>query len=235
MALKNIKDQLKETQSALHIFSTHINSRKDIERLHRGNLFNRRFSAMLSSYDNFETVGSRLERTILQYQILERKIQYEMRDKRDIPDELQPLMKEANRFGRENQADFKSLYIFAKIFLDEFTALFGFIHNWRGISSGSITSFYNSVTNYTGEDEKVLAFKSICLGRLKAADVFVTQYRDTHIVHDQTEHKETRWFLNDMRGGIRFIGGRPSVTPIELVFVAAGYVADTIDYTKKHL
>src|SRR3989344_2576767 len=114
---------------------------------------------MLSSYDNFETDGLRLERTILQYQILERRIQYEMRDKSDIPDELQPLMKEADRFGRENQADFKSLYIFAKIFLDEFTSLLGFIHNWRGISNGSVTSFYNSLTNYTGKDVKVVAFK----------------------------------------------------------------------------
>lgn len=235
MAFKKIKDQLQEIQFAINNLSTHINERKEIERLHRGNLFNRRFSAMLSSYDNFQTVGLRLERTIIQNQILEQKIQHEMRDKTDIPDELQPLMKEADRMGRENQADFKSLYIFAKIFLDKFTSLLGFIHNWRGISNSSVTSFYTALEKYAGEDEKIVTFKSSCFNRLKAVDVFVTQYRDKYIVHDQTEHKKTRWFLNDMRGGVRFIGGRPSITPVELVFVVAGYITDTIAYTSAHL
>lgn len=235
MVFKNIKNQLQETQSALNDFSIYINGRKEIERLHRDNLFNRRFSAMLSSYSDFETVALRLERMIAQNQILERQIQYEMRGKKNIPDELQPLMKDAHRMNKENQVDFKGLYIFAKIFLDEFTSLVGFMHNWRGISTRSVTSLYKALEKYVDRDKKIITFKNKCFNRLKAVNVFITQYRDNYIVHDKTEHKETRWFLNDMQGGVQIIGGRASITPVQLVFVVARYVMDTIDYTSAHL
>lgn len=66
MVFKEIKDQLQEINSALNNFSIYINSLKKIERLHRDNLFNRRFSAMLSSYSDLEIVALRLERTIEQ-------------------------------------------------------------------------------------------------------------------------------------------------------------------------
>ena len=228
MTRKNLREYLNETRDALGSLASHINNKKEIlEKLHRDNLFNRQFSAMLSSYSDFETVGLRLARTITESQKLEHDIQQRMQGLKQIPDELQPVMVEADRLTRENQADFKSLYIFAKIFLDEYTTLLGFIHNWRDIRNGSITSFYTTLSKYKGDDPQIKRFIDSCLNQLKAVDVFITQYRDDYIVHDHTEHKETRWFLNDMTGGIRFLGGRPSITPHELAFVAAGYVTNT--------
>lgn len=235
MNMKTVEEQLKDTSIALRKLESNVNARKDLERVHRNNLFNRLFSAMLGSYSDFEIVGLRLERTVNEQEELERQIQREQGDKKEIPDHIQKMMRRAHCLLRENQADFKALYIFAKIFLDEYTVLLRHIHNWRGIGDGSVTKFYSAIQKYSGDDQSILDFKESCSNRLKAVDVFITQYRDKYIVHDQTEHKETRWFLNDMRGGIRFIGGRPSITPPELVFVVAGCVSDTTEFTASRL
>lgn len=229
MAIRMLPEHLNETHDALRSLEFHINSKKEtLERVHRDNQFNRRFSAVLNSYTDFETIGLRLARNIVESQKLEHDIQVGMRESKEVSG---PTHQEAFRLTKENQADFKSLYVFAKIFLDEYTTLLGFIYNWRGISNGSITSFYLALSNYEGNDGQVKKFIETCLNRLKAVDVFVTQYRDSFIVHDQTGHKETRWFLNDMSGGIRFLGGRPSITPHELSFVVAKYVTDTSNFT----
>src|SRR3989344_7043923 len=233
--MESIQEQLKGVSKNLHNLSIYINTRNDIERLHRDNIFNRRFSAMLSSYIDFETVALRLERNVKESREVEHSIRVRMEGLMEIPDELQPAMRIAVQLTREMQADFKSLYMFGKIFLDEYTTLLTFIHNWRGISTGSITSIYNSFTKYAGSDPQVLRFKASCYNRLRASDVFITQYRDKYVVHDQTEHKEARWFINDMNGDVRILGSRPSITPKELVFVVAGYVEDTTAYTKSDL
>jgi len=233
--MKNIQDQVDEIHKHLTNLSSSVNDCNDIVRFHTNNLFNRRFSAVLGSFSDLEHVGLRLERTILQYENIERDIRTRLQGKKEISDDMQSLMRVANRLSGENQADFKSLYVFAKIFLDEYTALLAFVNNWRGISNGSVTKFYNSLSIYDGNDNDILRFKGECLNRLKAVDIFVTQYRDKYIVHDQTKHKETRWFISDMEGGVNFIGGRPSITPRELMFVVCGYVSTTSVFTRQLL
>src|SRR3989344_7378644 len=121
--METIQKQLKRAQELLMNLSSYINTRTDIPRMHKENIFNRRFSATLTSYSDFETVGLRLERTIAGHKKLEHSIQLEMRGRDKIPDDLQSAMRAAGQMEKEMQADFKSLYMFAKIFLDEFTTL----------------------------------------------------------------------------------------------------------------
>jgi hypothetical protein len=217
--MKNVTEGLKETLVALNDLAQDINAKKHIERIHKENLFNRMFSSVLDCFSDFEAVGERLEEGIAEVEFLHRKMRSIEQGKNTdiIPDEIQKLMKQADKISKGTRADFKSLYTFGKIFLDQYTALIRFLFNWRGIGSQSVTNFFYDLEKYSGDEKQVVDFKEECLKRLKAVDVFVTQYRDKYIVHDQTSHKETRWFLNEMDGSVRFLGGRPSVTPTRTI------------------
>ena len=106
------------------------------------------------------------------------------------------------------------------------------VYTWSGIGDKSVTNFYNSLEKYDGKDIDILAFRECCLKKLKAVDIFITEYRDKKIVHNQSKHKEvTEWFLNNMNGEIRFIGGgRPSMTPQEILFVVVEYIDKSSNY-----
>ncbi len=232
--MKNIEEGLKEIYENIRKLESLINTKNDLTRIHKDNVFNRRFSVVLSDFSDLETIGMRLNKNIPEVETLQRIIQkrFKSEDKDRITDEGQRLHQESDKINRENQVDFKCLYIFSKIFLDQYTTLIKLLFNWRGIGDKSITSFYNSLEKYKGEEEQIISFKDSCLKRLKAIDVFVTEYRDQYVVHDQTKHKDTRWFLNDMTGSVRFIGGRPSITPQELVFVVSNYIKDSVTFIK---
>lgn len=232
--MKNIEEGIKEIHDSLRILESEINGKKDLIRIHKDNVFNRRFSVVLSDFSDFETIGMRLSKNISRVEVLQRSIQkgFEGEDKVIITDEGQRLRQEDNHINSENQVDFKCLYIFSKIFLDQYTVLIRFLFDWRKIGDKSITNFYNSLVKYKGDNKQIISFRDSCLSRLKAVNVFVTEYRDQYVVHDQTKHKDTRWFLNDMKGSIRFIGGRPSITPQELVFVVSNYITESIKFLK---
>jgi len=211
-----------ETKNLLSELSKKVNFdqvKKAFARLHRENVFNRRFSGVLDSFSDFQTVAERLDENIERLILIERKAQKQ--DKID-----QDLYKKADKLIRQNRTDLKNLYVNAKIFLDEYTNLLGFIFNWRGVQSRSITRFYNSLKDYSESDKDVLAFKENCLKKLKVIDVYITEYRVHEVVHNQEKHKQTtKWFINEMDGRIRFIGGgRPSLIPQEVTFVVAQYI-----------
>lgn len=211
-----------EIEEALKHFSAELNSdiaKSNFPRLHKDNTFNRRFSGVLSTFTDVKSVAERMTDNIQASLSLESKIQ----KTKEIDQEQH---RTASKITAQNQTDLRTLYINSKIFLDEYTNLLRFIFNWRGIGDKSITSFYNSIEKYNGQDKDILAFKESCLGKLKAVNVYITDYRDKKVVHNQQRHKQdTEWFVNNMNGEIRFVGGgRPSITPQELLFIVIEYV-----------
>ncbi len=211
-----------EIEEALQHFSSELNSdlaKANFPRVHKDNTFNKRFSGVLGTFSDIKSVTERMTDNIQASMTLEGQMQKE----KNIDQEKQRI---ASRLTAQNQTDLKTLYINSKIFLDEYTNLLRFIFNWRGIGDRSVTNFYNSLEKYSGQDAGILAFKECCLNKLKAVNVYITEYRDTKVVHNQQRHKQdTEWFLNNMNGEVRFIGGgRPSITPQELLFIVIEYV-----------
>jgi len=218
---------IKEIEEVLKDFSEFLNSddiKKSFPRLHKDNIFNRRFSAILDTFTDLKSVVERLEENIQESINIGRLTQ----SQEEIDQEL---YRKQDTLTRQNKADLRTMYVNSKIFLDEYTGLLAFIFNWRGISNSSVTKFYSSLAYYSGLEEDILAFKKVCLNRLKAINVYITEYRDDKVVHNHQKHKQqTEWFLNNMDGEIRLVGGnRPSITPQEILFIVVGYV----DYSER--
>lgn len=204
-----------ETKDLLDELSKKINSdivKKCFKRLHKENIFNRRFSGVLDSFTDLQTTVERLEKNIEQSIKVGREIYKEIHRGDKINQELH---RESDNLTKQNKADLRHFYVNAKIFLDDYTALLRFIFDWRSVGDRSITGFYESLKKYSGPDKDILSFKKSCITKLKAVDVYITNYRDKKVVHNQRKHKQdTEWFRNEMNGGIRFIGGDlPSLTP----------------------
>ncbi len=211
-----------EIEEILRYFSSELNSdlaKENFPRLHKENAFNKRFSGVLDTFADVKSVTERLTENIQASMKIESLIQ----KNKEIDQEQH---QKSSRLTSQNKSDLRTLYINSKIFLDHYTNLLRFIFNWRGIGDKSVTNFYNSLEKYNGNDEGILAFKECCLKKLKAVDVYITEYRDKKVVHNQSKHKEvTEWFLNSMNGDIRFIGGgRPSITPQEILFITVEYI-----------
>jgi len=235
--------ELKKIKDCLDGLSSLLKDRLDLERIHRDNEFNRRMSVVLSSFSDIETILLRLEKNILKCETIERGIQKRNNDedKEIIQEEGQILRREEEIINRENKVDLKALYIFTKIFLDDFTQLIRFIYNWRNIGDRSITQFYSSLKIYTGTDHQILLFKKECFEKIELINNFVTQYRDNGIIHNQSKHKQTTWFINDMRGGVKQVGVKKtgdkqsSVTPIELITMVREFLCLTTKFINHNI
>lgn len=222
--LSNIKPTkfILETENELKNLSLEVNSKiikQNFPRVHKENSFNVRFSGVLDAFADIKSVAERITENI-QASI---RVESQIQKNKELNQEL---CHKAGKLTEQNKTDLKTLYVNSKIFLDEYTNLLRFVFNWRGIGDKSVTNFYNSLEKYKGQDPGILDFKKCCINRLKAVDVYITEYRDKKVVHNQQKHKqETQWFLNNMNGEIRFIGGgRPSITPQEILFIVVGYV-----------
>lgn len=222
-----------ETEEALEHFSSELNSdiaKLNFPRLHKDNAFNKRFSGVLSTFADVKSVTERMTDNIQASMKLESLIQ----KNKEIDQEQH---RAASILSAQNQTDLRTLYVNSKIFLDEYTNLLRFIFNWSGIGDRSVTNFFHSLEKYNGQDKGILAFKECCINKLKAVDVYITGYRDDKVVHNQRRHKQdTEWFLNNMNGEIRFVGGgRPSITPQELLFIVIEYVDTSSQFCIKWL
>ncbi|MDX9893373.1 MAG: hypothetical protein RB292_03070 [Patescibacteria group bacterium] len=231
--------QIEEVREYLNKLSGGINNHKDeLFSLHKENSFNKRFSIVLSSFEDLSAVVDQLSLNIKESVEVEKEIQrrWYREDKDKITSEGQKLRKKAHKLTLHCQKDFKSLYIFSKIFLDKYTKLFSFITKWRGVGNSSITSFFNDLLKYEGEKKEIIQFKAECLNGLKSVNIFLTQYRDKFVVHHEINQVNGPWFINSMNGDIRFVneGGRPSVTPVELLFVVKNYVSISTSYVTNY-
>lgn len=101
----------------LRLIEKEINQTKDL-RIHKDNIFNRRFSVLLSSLQDLSTVSTRLERNIKKAERLNRLIQtrFHKEDANNITEEGQRLRKELEEINKENESDLKSLHILQKYF-----------------------------------------------------------------------------------------------------------------------
>jgi len=219
--------QTKAIKESLGALAKKINKNKRLERIHRGNVFNKIFSVTLSSLEDVLVLAERLDSHISKSIEIERAIQQRNReeDKDEITEEGQRLRKIVDKLTRANQTDFKALYVFSKIFLDKYTKLFYFLLPWRNVSSRSVTAFFHSLEKYKGEDPLAITFIEKYLNKLESVDIFLTSYRDKFVVHAELDNISGTWFVNEMNGSVRFVHPKqPSVTPQELVFVATNYV-----------
>lgn len=225
--MQELEPQIKEIKASLDALSKTANENKNYERIHRKNAFNKYFSVIISSLADVSVFAERLDLNINKSVEIGRIIQRRNKeeDKDTITAEGQRLHKIESELDSFNQADFKALYIFLKIFLDRYTKLFCFLLPWRGINNSSITKFFHTLEGYNGNDQVVINFIKEYLNKLKAVDVFLTSYRDKFVVHAELNNLNGTWFINEMNGEIRFVHpNRPSVTPKELVFVAKNYI-----------
>jgi hypothetical protein len=194
-------DKIKTRLSSLNSL---IANKKISERLNKDNQLNSRMSVVLHSLYDIETIAIRLNRNIILVKDINRKIQSRNRDedKQEIGSIGQQLRKDAECINRENFLDLKTLHIFVKIFLDDFTELMRFIFNWRDIGDRSITKFYNSLKKYSGDDVDIIAFKEKCFFVIEKIIDLIVDHRDHGIVHNQQKHKQSIWSINDMRGNV---------------------------------
>ncbi|MFA7169343.1 MAG: hypothetical protein WC178_00645 [Candidatus Paceibacterota bacterium] len=211
-----------ELKEILNSFSKDVNLKvgnEGFERLYKENIFNKRFSGVLDTFVDIESVVERITNNIQSSIIVERQLQ-----KEGTTD--QSLCEQASKLTSQNKTDLKTLYVYTKIFLDRYSVFLIWIFAWRGIKNSSITEFYKSLKKYDGLDITILKFKECCFGKIEAIDDYITEYRDKEVVHNGDYHKQkTKWFMNGMNGEIKYIGGnRSSLTPQEILFLVVEYV-----------
>lgn len=153
-------------------------------------------------------------------------------------DEHQTLIQRSETLLARNQVDLKSLYIFSKIFFDQYLEFMDYVLQIErhGIvirtrkNDVSISSFYGSLKKYSGDDEFLKQLKEAIYTRLHALYVFVVEYRNSHVMHSGLDLWSDTWTLSNPDGSTRFLTGRPSSTPLELAFVIRNFLKDTSDY-----
>lgn len=191
-----------EIENSIKSFSE-FDKAKDILRIHKENMFNKGHSVILSSFDEIKTLSYRLGTNIKNWVEQERKVQkmpaWQNTKSGRYPDEVQVEMKASDQLMKEVKIDFKALYLFSKIFLDQYVKFLHFVNPVYGIKSGTVEKFLNSLKESDNEFYKQLSQE---LG--ETSDQILnklTFYRSKKIEHTQILNEDT-WFLNDMRGGI---------------------------------
>ena len=101
----NIEKVLKE-------FSTSVNTHKKLP-THKDNLFNYRFSRLLSSFEDIKVTAERLDRNIKKHE--EASIIVQRYHWNDYSEAGQKPRREMDRYNRKNQTDLKALYLLSQI------------------------------------------------------------------------------------------------------------------------
>lgn len=193
---------LNEIEESVKSFSD-FDKTREIPRIHNDNMFNKGHSVILSSFDEIKTLSYRLGTNIKNWVEQERKVQKmpacQNTKSGRYPDEVQVEMKASDQLMKEVKIDFKALYLFSKIFLDQYVKFLHFVNPVDGIKSGTVEKFLNSLKESDNEFYKQLSQE---MG--ETSDQILnklTFYRSKKIEHTQILNEDT-WFLNDMRGGI---------------------------------
>jgi hypothetical protein len=213
-------EELNLTENAIKDFSS-LDRNKRIKRIHAENRFNKNHSIILSSFEDVKTLSTRLGKNIDAWVRQERKIQqmpgFKTTQSGRYPEEIQIEMKISDGLGGELKIDFKALYLFSKILLDQYVKFLHFINPADGIRSGTVEVFLHSLKNTCHSFYKDLAasMDNISANILNKL-IF---YRDKKIEHSQLLNEDV-WFMNDMRGGIAIShinrdGGNNNVATIQ--------------------
>jgi len=199
-------EQGKNILNVLNEISSFINKNKNLK-IHKDNKFNKNFSLVLNACVDVVTLIERIDNEIKKLQKVEHIIQLRNKeeDKTIISEKGQELRRLADFLIKNLKVDFKSLYIFSKIFLDKLVQLFVFIiDDNRGIKDSSISDFKKSLDKYNGENNLFLEFRKEFSFILEEIINYLKFYRDKQIIHSKIDQSFTIWFINDMRGNIYF-------------------------------
>jgi hypothetical protein len=231
--------KIERIENAIKSFSN-FDSEKRIKRIHVENRFNKNHSIVLSSFEDLKVLSRRLEETTKKWVDQETRVQqmpsFKNTKSGAYPYDVQIELKKSDRLGAEVRVDFKALYIFSKILLDQYVKFLYFINPAEGVRSGSIASFLNSIEDASS---KIHFYEKLII-ELKDTSTHVLEklvfYRDKKIEHSQLLNEDV-WFTNDMRGGITIShvdrnGGVEVSTmkPDELVDLAAVFFTITSNY-----
>lgn len=234
-------EEIKQIEESLKSFSE-FDKEKEIPRIHKGNMFNKGHSMLLGSFDETKTLATRLGSNIEAWVEQERKVQrmpaWQNTESGQYPDDVQIEMKKADQLMKEVKVDFRALYLFSKIFLDQYAKFLHFVNPVEGIRSGTIERFLNSLDETQDEFYKDL---TNTLGDTSGAVTEkLTFYRDKKIEHAPILNEDT-WFINNMRGGIaihhinRDNGENIStISPQELLNLVAAFSTVTSEFFIKN-
>jgi len=193
---------LNEIEGSVKSFSD-FDKTREIPRIHNDNMFNKGHSMILSSFDEIKTLAHRLGMNIKKLTEQDREVQrmpaWQNTKSGRYPDEVQIEMKKSDQFMKEVKVDFKALYLFSKIFLDQYTKFIHFINPRDGIRSGTVEKFLNSMKE--SNDEFYIQFLNKFGDTVDDILNKLAFYRSKKIEHVQILNEDT-WFMNDMRGSI---------------------------------
>lgn len=240
----NLSPKIVEIENTIKSFSD-FDSEKRIKRLHLENRFNKNHSIILSAFEDFKVLSRRLEENIQELVAQESKVQqmpgYKETRSGAYPTEVQIEMKKCDRLSAEVKVDFKALYLFSKILLDQYVKFLYFICPIDGVRSGSVASFLNSIEDVSRE----IHFYEHLIEKLETTSTHVLDklvfYRDKKIEHNQLLNEDV-WFMNDMGGGITIShvdrSGSNNVStmrPSELVSLVADFFTITSEYFSENI
>lgn len=193
---------LNEIEESVKSFSD-FDKTREIPRIHNDNMFNKGHSMILSSFDEIKTLAHRLGMNIKKWVEQEREVQrmpaWQNTKSGRYPDEVQIEMRKSDQFMKEVKVDFKALYLFSKIFLDQYAKFLHYVNPRNGIRSGTVEKFLNSIKE--NNDEFYMQLSEELGDTIDHILDKLTFYRSKKIEHVQILNEDT-WFMNDMRGGI---------------------------------
>jgi len=223
----------KEIKQLLNKLNDIASKDKALERIHRDNNYNKFFSILLSAYEDVDSFTKRLEKEIEALNKIEHVLQRRNRNRDSyiISKKGQKLRQTSSELTQNIEADFKALYIFLKIFFDKYIQLLCFIKPVRNLRHYSITQFTKSLKEIPDSDNFVNGFKRLCTQELDKIDRYLTFYRDKFIVHSTLNQNFTVWFINDMRGNVKFSHVNVdkkdeinSLSPFELLVASKNFI-----------
>lgn len=191
-------DQLKQIIKDISNFD----KENKISRIHKDNMFNKGHSLILKSFSEIEFICNRLSLNIQNSIIQQRLIQNMPTWKNHVagiyPEEVQIELRKSDKLSKEIEVDFKVIYLFSVILLDQYVKFLHFINPADGIKSGTVEKFINTL-----DSDKFYKKLKLELGN-NTDDILskLSFYRNKKITHRQILNEDT-WFINDMRGGIK--------------------------------
>jgi len=189
--MHEIIDKIKELSNA-------FTSCKSLARLHEENRFSKHISFLLGGWNDFLVFWERVEKETAECRDLSTRIisRNEEGDKEKITELDQKLRRRENDIMRCLNADTKALFIFSKIFLDNFIQLIAFVlGNPRDIATRSISEFTKSLEKKSQGQENSLVndYAEEFLPDLRNICDHLVYYRNQYIEHDKMNQRTANW------------------------------------------
>ncbi len=143
-------DKLEELEKVIKSISD-FDKDKEIPRIHKDNMFNKGHSLLLSSFNEIQTLSNRLflniENSIAQQRFIQSMSEWKKHKAGIYPEVVQVELKKSDQLSKEIRVDFKALYLFSVILLDQYVKFLYFINPRDGIKSGTVEKFIKSLNS----------------------------------------------------------------------------------------